>query len=319
MEESSPQPPRRRKVAHADAKMPLWFWLGPIGGSALLGILTVVVLFSGRGKQPVPHKEEKRPIVKRPQAEKPPPPRVEVPPPPTDYSIPKVDYTKGEDGKPIALVVDTPSLRREGFVNEKGKTIIHGKTQEFFRDSKKPKSEEWYALGSKHGPSVAWNEDGTKTTEGQFFRGEKHGKWTSYRRNGSVDLEEMWYRGKKLGPTTTFHANGKKARTMNYKNSRRTGPAEVWDESGKPLTPVESLRADLETVGYDDMIDILGTPTDLHEVPRTKGTLLIWARPGDRYIAVWVVQDPKGMYTKKDIRAFQVSRDAIDKLAREIR
>ena len=62
------------------------------------------------------------------------------------------------------------------------------------------------------------------------------------------------------------------------------------------------------------MIDILGPPTELHEGPKARGTLHIWATPGDRYIAVWVEQDRRGVYTKKDIRAIGVTREALDAL-----
>ena len=293
------------------------FWLVPMGGAAILGILTVAVMFTGRSRPTAPPREERRPP--RPQhVERPPAPRVEVPPPPTDYSVSKADYTKGYGGEKVTLLIDTPRLRRQGFVNAKGKTIYHGMSEEFYPDSDEKKSEEWYANNEKHGPATTWDEDGTKTTEGQYFRGAKQGKWTTFRQGGGIATEEMWYRGKRLGPSSTFHANGKKARTMNYKNDRRTGPAEAWDETGKALAPDESLRADLQAVNYDEMIDILDTPTELHEAPKAKGTLHIWAMPNDRYIAVWVTQDRQGVSTKRDIRAFQVTREAIDKLKREV-
>ena len=298
--------------------MPLWFWLGPVGGAGVLGILTVVILYSGRSQPTTPHKGERQtPVVRRQPSEKP-IERVEVPPPPTDYSIPKMDYTTGQDGKKVVLVVDTPALRREGYINDKGKTMFHGKTETFYPDSEKKQREEWYANGTRFGPSIAWDETGEKTTEGHYLLDAKHGKWSTFRPNGSIATEEMWYRGKKLGPSTTFHANGKKARTVFLKNDRRTGPAEAWDEAGKPLGPDASLRADLASVNYDDMIDILGTPTELHEAPKSKGSLHIWAMSGDRYLAVWVLQDRSGMWTKRDVRAFGVKRAAIDRLKREI-
>jgi hypothetical protein len=322
MDESlAPAPFRPRRNVEAEGKMPVWFWLGPIGGAALLGILTVVIMFTGRSQPVAPvHREPqpRRPL-QRPKAEPPPKPRVEVPPAPTDYSVPKVDYTVGLEGAKISLVVDTPTRRAEGYVNAKGKTIYHGKSEVFFADSKKKQGEEWYAVGDRHGPALAWDEDGTKKVEGQYFRGAKQGKWTTFRKDGTVVSEEMWFRGKKLGPSTLYHKNGQKARAVEYKNDRRTGPAKAWDDAGKELTLEATLRADIESVDYDDMIDVLGTPAEVHEAPKAKGTLHIWPMAEDRYLAVWVTQDRTGAYKKHDIRAFGVTREAIDKLKREVR
>jgi GYF domain 2 len=158
-EEDSPGParPRMRRNAEAEARTPVWFWLGPIGGAALLGVATVVVMFTGRSRPVVTVHREPQPrrSVQPQKLEPPPKPRVEVPPPPTDYSVPKVDYTKGLDGAKVVLIVDTPARRSHGYVNAKGKTIYHGKSEEFYPDSEQKKSEEWYAVGDRHGPAVA--------------------------------------------------------------------------------------------------------------------------------------------------------------------
>ena len=71
------------------------------------------------------------------------------------------------EGRPHRGHADPPP---HGYVNAKGKTIYHGKSEEFYPDSEQKKSEEWYAVGDRHGPAIAWAEDGAKTVEGQYFR-----------------------------------------------------------------------------------------------------------------------------------------------------
>ena len=263
----------------------------------LLGILTVVVLFSGRSRPAAAATGGAPPAALQHQRVEPPPkPRVEVPPPPTDYSIPKVDYAKGLDGAKIDARRGHAGPPSPGFVNAKGKTIYHGKSEEFYPDSDKKKSEEWYAVGDRHGPAIAWDEAGKKTTEGQYFHGAKQGKWTTFRKDGTIATEEMWYRGNRLGPSTTFHLNGRKAPTVEYKNDRRTGPAKAWDEAGKELTPRRASRR--PRIGRLRRHDRHPRPADgSQEAPKANGMLHIWATAEDRDIAVWVSQDRRGVYT----------------------
>ena len=68
-EPSSPARSRRKPVSRAS--MPLWSWLGPVGGAVVLGLLTASILFFSRSKPPAPRKEERRsPAARRPPVEK---------------------------------------------------------------------------------------------------------------------------------------------------------------------------------------------------------------------------------------------------------
>ena len=297
--------------------MPVWMWLGPMGGATILGLLTLLILISGRSKPSSPPPAPRPPVSRPPVViERPRDPRPETPPAPIDYTLPTVDYSRGPAGQRIETI-SREGEKRQVYVNASGEPVAHGKTEELDRTSGNKRAETWYYDGKRHGLVLTWDERGAKVSEGGYNRGRKQGPWRTFGPEGKIASEQWWYRDERHGPSTTYHANGQKARATNYVKGQRSGVAEYWDEAGKPLGRDASLQADLKSMSYDEMIDALGPPRDVKD--GATGSLYVWDTGSDKYAAVWVQRAAGGGYVKGEVRGVGVGKAEIETMKLSVR
>lgn len=60
----------------------------------------------------------------------------------------------------------------------------------------------------RHGLFVAYREDGTVASEGNYDHGVEHGPWKDFHPNGSIAASGNYDRGNELGTWTYWNADG---------------------------------------------------------------------------------------------------------------
>lgn len=241
-----------------------------------------------------------------------------------DFSIPKVDYTKGPQGQKVERQTDDlkPLDYIEGFM-DKGQPVSHGKVIEFFAKDKK-KTEMWYYDGQPHGPYLSWYESGKKQWEGGYSKGEKHGKWAMYDdKTARILVDNYWLDGKVHGPSTSYHENGSKASVSYFKHDRRVGKTERWYEDGRAMSKEDALREDLEDAvadkDYERVISLLGEPKESYQRIMGKSTgmkiphvLCVWEAKGGKHICISYLDRGKAGKAPDQLRFYLAERAKID-------
>jgi antitoxin component YwqK of YwqJK toxin-antitoxin module len=149
-----------------------------------------------------------------------------------DYSIPKVDYSKGPNGEKLVVrEVQNPTngkpLTVTGFQSSNRDFVWHGlvicwyeKPRQGFR-GKKMVEAYWY-VDKEHGRHIEWHEDGILMYECSKKDGLRHGQSVDYDEKGQKDEEGWWLNGKKHGRFLTWK-NGKPACEEQYVNGELQG------------------------------------------------------------------------------------------------
>lgn len=108
----------------------------------------------------------------------------------------------------------------------------------------------------KHGPAVYFNDDGSKSHEGEFSDNEKVGTWKSYRTDGGktfLEYESEWKRGAQHGKETKYYASGKKEYEAEYVDGKMHGVQRVYREDGALRTVFEHDRGEVtKSTAHDE-------------------------------------------------------------------
>lgn len=158
-----------------------------------------------------------------------------------DYTVPKVDYSKGPAGQEVVQRDGDPeegkAVTEMGFTDSAGTFVRHGvRVLWYSRNGKKFAQEEWYD-GKRHGTLVSWDTQDRKRLERSYKAGEKHGKETIWgeeggtRRGGGilfVKSETMFANGKRHGVYREFHPNGQKSLEAPYVDGQAAGRCVGW-------------------------------------------------------------------------------------------
>lgn len=239
-----------------------------------------------------------------------------------DYTVPKVDYTKGPKGEKIERFVDDqhPLDLIECFHDNKGEPVQHGKVVEFYEKNRK-KSEQWWYNGKPHGPRFDWYENGNKEWEGAYRDGEKHGRWAYFDEQGKIAAESHWLKGQRHGIVATYYGNGKKASLGAFRGDKLTGKTQRWYEDGRVMSKDDALREDLEEAvsdqDYDRILFLMGDPDEVvhrTKVKTIKHAMYVWQVRGGKYIAVSMLDRGNGVWQPDQLRAFQVDQAKMDNL-----
>lgn len=85
----------------------------------------------------------------------------------------------------------------------------------------------------KHGPSIAWHENGTKKSQGEYQNNQPVDKFTWWHATGQRSMEGYYQDGKPNGEWTWWHPNGQKAIQGKYQDGAPVGKWLWWKEDGR--------------------------------------------------------------------------------------
>jgi antitoxin component YwqK of YwqJK toxin-antitoxin module len=93
--------------------------------------------------------------------------------------------------------------------------------------------------GLRHGPYLAWHDNGPIQVEGGFSDGRQDGRWRLFYANGRRLLDGEYRDGMKQGPWTFWYGNGVKKEAGAFREGREQGRWLRWFESGQPQSDGE--------------------------------------------------------------------------------
>jgi hypothetical protein len=90
-----------------------------------------------------------------------------------------------------------------------------------------PAGREIYCLHSeeavRHGPFVAWHDNGVQKARGQYRMGKRHGHWVKYDEQGRMQVEADFADDQKHGRVRVYGADGSLQSESLWDHGRRTG------------------------------------------------------------------------------------------------
>ncbi len=83
-------------------------------------------------------------------------------------------------------------------------------------DNGRMKTERHILDGVMQGPWMVWDEEGNKTSEGEYHKGMMHGQEIHYGTDGQKVSETSWLEGRRHGTQTEFDASGETVKQLCY-------------------------------------------------------------------------------------------------------
>jgi molecular chaperone DnaK len=164
----------------------------------------------------------------------------------TDYSMPKVDYTKGPEGQKLEIMKETMNgelVESTGYYDTNNRFIRHGKMTGYFPGGQK-KDESWVFNNLEHGEHKEWYDNGQLSVQVSLKDNRPHGKLLAWHKNGKLEEESNNFNGKLHGTMTKWYANGQKSAECIYANGVPVGGYTAWNRSGKKITEVAGQATD---------------------------------------------------------------------------
>jgi antitoxin component YwqK of YwqJK toxin-antitoxin module len=90
-------------------------------------------------------------------------------------------------------------------------------------------------LQNYSGHWIRWDNDGQKSSEGNYLDGKRTGHWTWWYENGQKDVEGHYLNGKTHGHWISWYSNGRKFSDGHYLNGEKSGCWIYWYENGKKM------------------------------------------------------------------------------------
>lgn len=146
------------------------------------------------------------------------------------------DLTGGEHEYPTEVREEhhddgTLSVRTEGYVDDQGNFVSHGRTTAFWPNGRK-KLEITYVHGMKHGPRTAWYENGQVWSQGRFVNNRTDGALIEWFPTGRKASEMHIVDGALHGMFAEWHPNGQMKLRVEFVKGQRQGTMTEWDENG---------------------------------------------------------------------------------------
>ncbi len=85
----------------------------------------------------------------------------------------------------------------------------------------------------RHGPSLAWYDDGGLRQEAHWRDGQLPGAWVVYHRGRRKAEEGAWDAGEREGRWTFWYASGVREEVVEYRRGVRHGPFASWYPDGR--------------------------------------------------------------------------------------
>lgn len=91
-----------------------------------------------------------------------------------------------------------------------------------------------YAEGKLDGLWTEWFEDGVTHRSGFYKAGRKHGSWTTYGLTGNTESKGDFLNGREVGIWTFYHETGNRSAEGTFVNGIKDGKWRTWEDDGTP-------------------------------------------------------------------------------------
>jgi antitoxin component YwqK of YwqJK toxin-antitoxin module len=156
---------------------------------------------------------------------------------------PEQDQMLG-DGYTIKIFTIEEDLLEEAYVEKDGK--IDGQCLLFYPNGA-IKMEVFYALGSLHGPSTFFSEDGMVLAKGWFIRGKRQGKCYWYYPSKTLSSLQRFVEGAWHDKQEYYYPNGTLKTIMHYKHGLLDGVTQLYSPEGKLIRELQFENGKLTT------------------------------------------------------------------------